>query len=971
MATFSRLQLAAALLEYDNDPDDPTAPRKNAKESAIFAHIRQPRRPQRDEDEDEDDEDVPLRRGVVNQPKRRSGSRGPSNEEYRKSTAAELVGADGDHADDGAKVLSEWGLEAFAPTGVETDAEKEQKAAKLQRLLSIRERRHSEAALPNPHGPPSPIDDNTDTSSSRRLPMHRRPMSMGDIDNLVIRDPLKHTRAAPTVIDYKKSVHTNLDFSPHLGLPYDEDSLHSTEDENFNSVSFPTKSTPIQSPTIEAENPFAVPLPNPDRMSRFDPKAVEVEHRRSIGSSSQLDGIKSSDPTQRRLSIRSMGSQMLLDAASNIPAHPRSRTNSMGTMGTKLMDGQVLSPESIAPPKEKEIRRPSRIELMRPKVLVMPSPLQNSASQLDKGARDGFFRSEGGGFPLPPGSRPEARPGSSLRGMSTLAPSQSFNPRTSMSLSQLTFRQTLMVGGQRDPAYADLDQHLQRAEVDGEQAARDWSDDEEELEFDGKALRQPGKLYGTSLIDSLEARKAVIKGQQRVFTGDQRPSMMSRTVVPRNANSTFIDSSELRPSSSYLSPAQVQEDLRKKRASGVPLAAPLVTFDHDQSPTGPPPGPSRPNMPNSRSVFGVDKVWERELAKLNAAKEADALEKAKLDALEARMADKKQSARNSTLPPSASAPNSLNSAGQPATAAAVGIAPVPVDELGQKGTLTSGEGGRRESAATLGAQGWFNGPASDEEEDLQDPRRVSSSSLTGGKPSYSRKVSTPSGLPQIPSGKFDESDEDEDVPLAQQSRRTRVPPPPQRPVAADSDSEEDKPIAALKSQRSQSNKNTLGEFDLSAINFDKPLDTTTTGQGMEKEESSDEEDEIPLAVRHPTASRISSFMVPPTGGGGANDSDEDDKPLGVTHRASMAPSMNFQQQQMFQQQMLQQQIMLQTQAQMRASMANPMMNPAAFGMPFAAAPMSMHSLQAPPPHAMHTQAAAQHSRVDQWRKDVM
>ncbi|KAG8891071.1 hypothetical protein FRB98_000080 [Tulasnella sp. 332] len=752
MATaFSRLQLAAALLEYDNDPDDPTAPRKNAKESAIFAHLRRNPRPQRDEDED--DEDIPLRRGTVNQPK----SRGPANEEFRQSVVPELVGTEGGgRADEGAKVLSEWGLEAFAPTSVETDAEREQKAAKLKHILSIRERTHSEAALRNPHEPPSPIDDTTSTSV--RQPPIRRPMSMGDIDDLVIGQSPERRRASPTVIDHRKSVHANLDFSPHLDPP-PEDSL---ERDNFNSVTFPTKSTPIQTPNVELENPFAVPLPNPDRMSRFDPKVVGDERRSSIDSANQLESRKSSDAAQRRLSVGSMGSQMLMDAASHVPADSRSRTASMGTMGTKLMAGEALRPESIAPPKEMEDRRMSRIELMRPKLLVMPSPLQDRPGPTTKGTRDGFFRSESGGFPLPPGSRPEARPGSSLRLMSTLSPSQSYNPRISMSLSQLTFRQTLMVGGQRDPSYADLDQNLRRAEVDGEQAARDWSD-EEDPEVDSRVHRQAGKLYGKSLIDNLEERKAIIKGQQRVFTGDQRPSMMSRPGIPGNATNTFIDPNDLRPSSSYLSPAQVQEDVRKKRASGIP--APLLNLNQDLSPTGPPPGPSRPNMPNSRSVFGVDKVWERELAKLNAAKEAEASEQAKLDALDTRIADKKQAARVSTLPPSVAIRNSLSNTaqrssypGQPPV-----LSPPPVDELGQKGAVNNSLGGRRESTATLGAQTWFNASASDEEDEPADHRRLSTSTVGGGNSSYPRKVSAPSTLPQIPSGNFNESDEDEDA----------------------------------------------------------------------------------------------------------------------------------------------------------------------------------------------------------------
>ncbi|KAF9519056.1 hypothetical protein BS47DRAFT_123495 [Hydnum rufescens UP504] len=39
-APFSRIALAAALIEYDNDLEDPTKPRRSAQESAIFSHLR-------------------------------------------------------------------------------------------------------------------------------------------------------------------------------------------------------------------------------------------------------------------------------------------------------------------------------------------------------------------------------------------------------------------------------------------------------------------------------------------------------------------------------------------------------------------------------------------------------------------------------------------------------------------------------------------------------------------------------------------------------------------------------------------------------------------------------------------------------------------------------------------------------------------------------------------------------------------
>ena len=58
-------------------------------------------------------------------------------------------------------------------------------------------------------------------------------------------------------------------------------------------------------------------------------------------------------------------------------------------------------------------------------------------------------------------------------GLSAPIASNSFtpNPRNSLTLSQLTFRNTLLVDGQRDVAYADIDTRLKRATEDGEQTS--------------------------------------------------------------------------------------------------------------------------------------------------------------------------------------------------------------------------------------------------------------------------------------------------------------------------------------------------------------------------------------------------------------------------------------------------------------------------------------------------------------------
>jgi hypothetical protein len=86
------------------------------------------------------------------------------------------------------------------------------------------------------------------------------------------------------------------------------------------------------------------------------------------------------------------------------------------------------------------------------------------------------------------------------------------NPRQSLTLSQLTFRNSLMVGGQRDVSYNDIEGQLSRAQEEGEQISKE---EEEEIIEQPEEFRPAGKLFGKSLIDDLEARKSEIRSKQR------------------------------------------------------------------------------------------------------------------------------------------------------------------------------------------------------------------------------------------------------------------------------------------------------------------------------------------------------------------------------------------------------------------------------------------------------------------------
>ena len=214
---------------------------------------------------------------------------------------------------------------------------------------------------------------------------------------------------------------------------------------------------PAQAAVNDENNPFAIRPPSPSRVSRFDPKAAA--HARTMSNASILD-----------------------DAASGHPSIPR---------------------------------KYSRMDLLRPKVLIMPSPLQDSKQNVrppSPTVRDGFQLSRDGP-PLPAGAR-AVRKSMNFEEL----PPNPFTPnsRATLSLAQLTFRSGLHT---QDHGYSE-NFGMPRATADGEQA-RLPSPEPEEIPViaippeEKKDRRGPGKLYGKSLIDDLEARKAQMRGKRR------------------------------------------------------------------------------------------------------------------------------------------------------------------------------------------------------------------------------------------------------------------------------------------------------------------------------------------------------------------------------------------------------------------------------------------------------------------------
>jgi hypothetical protein len=393
----------------------------------------------------------------------------------------------------------------------------------------------------------------------------------------------------------------------------------------------------------------------------------------------------------------------------------------------------------------------------------------------------------------------------------------------------------------------------------------------------------------------------------------------------------------------------------------------LLDFSKDKVPgtsgigaTARPPG-TGVRMPTSHSVFGVDEIWDREMAKVKKIeeqehKEEEARQKAE-DEKAAKKNVKKQSqgtvadsltslhtaagrGGSGSEPTPAVAPRILAEAPLLPTVRLTSTVPVPTtpsttdSEDGQPGKRKPQARNKTRKAPVAGNHAWDN--SSDEGQDRQTQNRA-------------RQLA---------------DDSDSDVPLAAAAIRAR-----QR-WQADSE-EEDQPLAAVVAKKLSSpprvtDHPTLSAFNPPSFEFDKLTKSNA--------DDDDDDDDKPLGLkRHLVA-------------GG----DDDDQPLGM--RYSMAPSqMMFQHQAQAQAQvqMQQQQMMLQmaAAAQMRQTMFNPMIgmgmvNPAMGmnGMGMLGSPMAMGlspamagAIQTPNLQLGSTLAVvdpAKHARLDQWRREI-
>jgi hypothetical protein len=245
----------------------------------------------------------------------------------------------------------------------------------------------------------------------------------------------------------------------------------------------------MTSPDVDLPNPFELPPPAPERSSRFDPKVLAH---------------------QRTLSFASLNSRQILDTP-DLHQERQHDFNDNASVITGAFQRQGPA-------------RYSRIDMLRPKVLIMPAPLQDQQQRQPVGPprmiREGFEDTTGA-RPMPPGTKTTwPRPVSTMFGAGEQGIRFTPNPRSSMSLAQLTFRNTLMVGGERDVAFADIEANLQRAEEEGVHVDLGLVPEE----APEPPRRAPGKLYGHGLIDELEVRKNQLKGKQRYVQSDHQPN---------------------------------------------------------------------------------------------------------------------------------------------------------------------------------------------------------------------------------------------------------------------------------------------------------------------------------------------------------------------------------------------------------------------------------------------------------------
>lgn len=650
-------------------------------------------------------------------------------------------------------------------------------------------------------------------------------------------------------------------------------------------------------------NPFELPAPPMEMGSRFDPKAVEAQRNSVVLS-----------PTLSRHESEGVGS--LRDSSyfgENADDWDRERPVFQDIPSAEEY-GKPLRPPKYG--QSSMAYRIHRQQLLRPRTLHMPSQLEGTEKETRTVYVPNGF--EIGEKPLPTDAR------ASILNQGKGVP---------LSLAQRTFASSLMVGGVRDAEFfagqADEGEALEG--ITNEERARETAE-----------RRGPGKLYGKSLIDQLEARKYQLQNKKRVFYGDNRPNMMAR-------QSALIDPGEL--SQPTLEPGGGMSP-PKATVSARPLTmAPGAPLPELNLPGGG--GPRNSRMVKSKSVFGVDTIWEAEMAKLKdmqaaeeerkyteAARERNkeaekALKSArrlsrwnrpKTQVFTAETQEFGEPDREGNVPrPISWHPNMLNqaAASEHSERASEGVerdgpptVDLDLDDVAARDQRSSG----------LGVNDWF----SSDDEDRSYPKKTITAARTSAAPQLPQLPS----IRRMPSGSTDtdtDSDSEEDVPLS----KLRV-----------VDSDEEVPLSHIRKGKAPG---------LPAL----PLPSLSLNDEVVPEKDDDGSDDEPLFHRR-------SMLRP------AEEEDvEDDLPLGWKHagaasasaRSSYFPQQSFYGQPQF--------------GPMNMGMGGMPMSPMG-GMPMS--PMGMPGMQGMPmmspmpPMAMGPMGPEPPNpgkNIDDWRKQVV
>lgn len=233
-------------------------------------------------------------------------------------------------------------------------------------------------------------------------------------------------------------------------------------------------------PGEEVANPFSLPAPAGNRVSRFDPKAAAHQRTSSRGSA--------------------------------LPDRPDSRATGYFGAEPGMSDAHSRPGQPASPSSPHGSQMQSRLRLLRPKTLLMPTPLQgqldpNDSTPLDGIDKRGFMV---GRRPLPPGA---VRPNSLL---GSLPRSGSGNIKLA---TQRMFADSLPVGGNRGDFFvggADADGEVAFHQLGGQAAVEDDDRVAREASQTGTEDWRPVRpVTGLSLMDKLEERKAAQMGKRR------------------------------------------------------------------------------------------------------------------------------------------------------------------------------------------------------------------------------------------------------------------------------------------------------------------------------------------------------------------------------------------------------------------------------------------------------------------------